>query len=363
MSNQEIAQLGDLKELPISALLLDDQNPRLPKSQHGQDQSGLAVVMEMGFDAYTVAENISRFGYFASEPLIAIPVTGGKYCVVEGNRRLTALLGLTNSAIRKEFATPERWEVLAKDAKRPGLNLGPESKVPVVIAPDRESVVPVIGWRHVNGILQWEPFAQARYVASLIDGQKLTFEEVAHLIGKRKNEVAALYRDQAIADQAKAMGIDTGNLEQSFSLLQVAMSSTKIREFVGAPLGGSFEPGSKPIAPDKKESLAEVLGYIYGNGDQPPVINDSRQISALGNVIAEQAGLKALREGESLDLAKQRIADVGVDPRERLLKRLRAARNSLVAAFEDYADFTEDPEVSEIVGEILESLRDVESSN
>ena len=102
----------------------------------------------------------------------------------------------------------------------------------------------------------------------------------------------------------------------------------------------------------------KILVYIT-----PPVINDSRQISALGNVIAEQAGLKALREGESLDLAKQRISDVGVDPRERLLKRLRAARNSLIAAFDDYADFTEDPEVSEIVGEILESLRDVESSN
>ncbi len=358
MTNQNIDRLGELIQLPISALRLDGQNPRLPPSQHGKDQANLAIVMEMGFDAYTVAENIARFGYFSSEPLIAVPEGDGTYCVVEGNRRLTALLGLTDASIRSEFATPGRWADLASQS-----TLDSSTLVPVVVAPNRQAVTPVIGWRHVSGILQWEPFAQARYVASLIDGQKLSYDEVAQLIGKKKTDVAALYRDQAIADQAKSMGIDTGSLEQSFSLLTVAMTSPKIREFVGAPLGGSYSPGTKPIPTNKRDSLEEVLGYIYGNGEEPPKITDSRQISALGNVIAEPAGLKALRDGETLEQAKQRIADNGVDPRERLLKRLRTARNSLVAAFEDYSEFATDDEVIEIFGEILELLSDVDSGN
>ena len=270
----------------------------------------------------------------------------------------TALLGLTNPTIRSEFATPDRWHELAKVAK-----LDSSTLVPVVVATNRQAVTPVIGWRHVSGILAWEPFAQARYVASLIDGQHLTYDEVAQLIGKKKTDVASLYRDQAIADQAKSMGIDTGNLEQSFSLLTVAMGSPKIREFVGAPLGGAHTPGALPIPSNKRDALEEVLGYIYGNGSEPPKITDSRQISALGNVIAEPAGLKALREGESLDQAKQRIADDGVDPRERLLRRLRTARNSLVAAFEDYADYSADDEVIELFGEILETLGDVDSGH
>lgn len=358
VTNKNIAGLGDLMQLPISALRLDGQNPRLPPSHHGMDQEELAVTMEMAFDAFTVAENISRFGYFASEPLIAVPVGDGTFCVVEGNRRLTALLGLTDPSIRSQFATPDRWTVLASNSSLDGSTL-----VPVVVAPDRQTVTPVIGWRHVSGILQWEPFAQARYVASLIDGQNLSYEEVAHLIGKKKTDVASLYRDQAIADQAVSMGIDTGSLEQAFSLLTVAMTSPKIREFVGAPLGGSYEPGTQPIPVSKRDALEEVLGYIFGNGGEEPRITDSRQISALGNVIAEPAGLRALRDGETLDQAKQRIADNGVDPRERLLKRLRAARNSLVAAFEDYSEFAADDEVIELFGEILETLSDVESGN
>ena len=357
MSSQELTNLGELRNLQISSLLLDDKNPRLPPSQHGKSQSDLAVVLEMGFDAFTVAENISRFGYFVSEPLIAIPGPGDKFTVVEGNRRLTALIGLVDPAIRREFATPDRWHLLARRSA-----LTRDSQVPVVVAQSREEVTPVIGWRHVSGILQWEPFAQARYVASLVDGSKLSYGEVADMIGKKKGEVAALYRDQAIADEARAMGIDTGGLEGSFSLLQLAMGSPKIREYVGAPLGGAFEPGTEPIPQDKQGQLAEVLGYIFGSGDQAPVINDSRQISALGNVIAEPAGLKALRDGETLDHAKQRIKEAGVDPRERLILRLRTVRSSLTAVFEDYADFADDDEVIEILGEILELLGDVETT-
>lgn len=356
MSSQDIVGLGDLRYLPISALLLDDLNPRLPPSQHGKSQADLAVVLEMGFDAFTVAENIARFGYFASEPLIAIPNSENQFIVVEGNRRLTALVGLVDPAIRKEFATPDRWNEIAKKSA-----ITVDTTVPVVVVADRHEVTPVIGWRHVSGILQWEPFAQARYVASLVDGSNLSYEAVANMIGKKKAEVAALYRDQAIADQASEMGIDTGGLERSFSLLQLAMGSPKIREFVGAPLGGALEPGGKPIPQEKRDSLAEVLGYIFGSGEQAPVINDSRQISALGNVIGEPAGLKALRDGESLELAKQRIKEGGVDPRERLLLRLKAARASLTAVFEDYSDFADDDEVVEILGEIFELLSDVEA--
>jgi hypothetical protein len=358
MSSQNIAGLGEMRELAIDQLLLDDENPRLPPSQHGKSQEELAIVMEMGFDAFTVAENISRFGYFASEPLIAIPAADGKFTVVEGNRRLTALLGLTNPMIRSQFATPDRWNELAEHSR-----ITVSSLVPVVVASNRTEVTPVIGWRHVSGILQWEPYAQARYVASLIDGHGLTFEEVARLIGKKKTEVASLYRDQAIADQATALGLDTGGLEQSFSLLQVAMSSTKIRDYVGAPLGGALIPGTAPIPVDKSEELAEVLRYIYGNGEDQPVITDSRQISSLGNVIAEPVGLEALRDGETLEAAKQKIADGGIDPRERLLKRLRTVRNALVAAFEDYADYADDDEVIELFGEILENLSEVDAGN
>ena len=54
----------------------------------------------------------------------------------------------------------------------------------------------------------------------------MTFAEVAEMIGIDRTKVGNLYRDQAIANQAKALGIETGNVERSFSLLTVAMGTT-----------------------------------------------------------------------------------------------------------------------------------------
>ncbi|NNN09418.1 MAG: hypothetical protein HKL85_09535 [Acidimicrobiaceae bacterium] len=357
MSTENAIQgLGEARSIALADLLLDDMNPRLPPSQQGLSQVDLAVVLEMGFEAFTVAESIARFGFFSSEPLIAIPAKeDGKFIVVEGNRRLTALLGLTHDDMRSEFATPERWEALAAESE-----ITSETRVPVVVATSREACTPVIGYRHISGILQWSPFAQARYVAVLVNNEHRSYQEVAQLIGKDKSAVAALYRDQAIADQAIRMGIDTGGLESAFSLLQVAMSSTKIRDFVGAPLGARTVPGLDPIPGDKVAELGEVLGYVFGSGEREPVINDSRQISQLGNIIAEPVGLKALRDGETLEVAKQKITDTGADPKDRLKKRLTTAKNALLAAVEDIGPFYDDEEILDLIAEVSSAVRELE---
>jgi len=124
------ATAGEVRNVRLKALLLDAYNPRLPPSQHGKSQEDLAVVLEMGFDAYTVAESMARHGYFVSEPLIVIRAeSADRFVVIEGNRRLTALLGLTCEAVRREFATPERWDALAAACP-----FNAETSIPVVVA-------------------------------------------------------------------------------------------------------------------------------------------------------------------------------------------------------------------------------------
>jgi hypothetical protein len=85
------------------------------------------------------------------------------------------------------------------------------------------------------------------------------------------------------------------------------------------------------------------------------VITDSREISKLGNVVATPVGLRSLREGDSLEQALQKVKDAEDDPHKRLLSRLRAGRNSLIAANEDIADFAQDIEVGPLVDEIMEA--------
>jgi hypothetical protein len=326
-------------------LRLDPKNPRLPADLQGQSQEDLAVHLELGFDALTVAESLASHGFFGSEPLIVI--VGDEpdvWIVIEGNRRLTALLGLVDADIRAQFSDSRPWETLAAKS-----TIHAEDLIPVVVLPDRQSATPIIGFRHISGILQWQPYAQARYIARLVDEEKKTFAEVSQMIGVDRTKVGNLYRDQAIAVQARQLGIETGPLEAAFSLLTVAMSTPKLRDHIGAPLGSQCAPGAVPIPADKTDSLREMLTWIYGNGECEPVIGDSREISKLGNVVANPIGLASLRVGDTLAAAIQKAKDADDNPRQRLVNRLRTGNNSLTGAMQDISDFSDDPEVVELV--------------
>ncbi|MBB3328808.1 ParB/Srx family N-terminal domain-containing protein [Microlunatus antarcticus] len=341
---------------PISTLLLDPYNPRLPESLRGGEQADLAVVLEMGFDAFAVAQSIADNGYFAAEPLIAIRSGHGRFTIVEGNRRLTALLGLSHPEIRAEFADPGRWSEVADRA-----GVSPATEVPIVVHENREATHVEVSRAHVVGKLAWRPYMQARFIASRVsEGRSIS--EVAELIGITKSKAADLYRDQAIVSQAEDAGLSTGEVEKAFSVLTVAMSNTKLRDHIGAPLGSRLSAGAKPVPPGKLGELRELISWVFGDEDSEPVISDSRQMSALGNVVASEVGLGSLRAGKSLEEAKQQVQNAGMNPRERLVKRLTAATNALGAAGDDLAEYAGDVQVVGLLADLealLESMRNV----
>jgi hypothetical protein len=345
-------RLGEQRITQISSLRLDPENPRLPVDKQGVSQEDLAVDLDLGYEALTVADSIATHGFFNSEPLIVIPdaTEPDTWIVVEGNRRLTALLGLSSKSIRSQFPDPETWEALAVRA-----GITSSTEVPVVVAPSRQSVVPIIGFRHISGILAWTPFAQARYVAKLVDDDRMPIAEVGKTVGIEKGRAGNLYREQAIAKQAADLGIETGPVESAFSLLTVAMSNTKLRDHISAPLGSKLKAGEPPIPPSKQSELKELLTWVFGSPDVAPLIADSREISRLGHVVGSSVGLDSIRKGDTLDQALQRIDDAGLDTHLRLTKRLTTARQALQAAQEDIAENVEHADVRELLDEIRDA--------
>src|SRR4051794_586654 len=93
---------------PVEELHPDPQNPRLPSSVWDAEDDELYVYIDRFHDAVGLAESLASFGFFPSEPLVVVP-SGGGFRVVEGNRRLTALKGLTNPGLRERFRNPPRW--------------------------------------------------------------------------------------------------------------------------------------------------------------------------------------------------------------------------------------------------------------
>jgi hypothetical protein len=357
---------GRAASVPLASLRLDPENPRIPEGHRSQETAELATLLEMGFEAYPIAQSIVELGFFNAEPLIVVPNSAeiGTWVVVEGNRRLTALIGLAYPEIRSGFATPDRWERLA--ARR---SISPRDAVPVVMHESRETTHAEIARVHVVGKLAWRPFMQARYIAARVEEGR-TLQEVADLIGIARSKAADLYRDQAVLAQASELGLETSQVEGAFSLLTVAMGSTKIRNHVGAPLGSQTVIGQDPVPADKADELKEVLQWVFGDEEHEALISDSRQVSLLGNAIASPVGLAALREGRTLEEAKQRIQEKGLDPLKALRLKLNTAKNSLTAASSDVAEFALDPDVQSLVDDVeslLVSIRsaldDVQSSS
>jgi len=321
----KVSTVGEARSIPIKQLRLDPDNPRMVSSKDGDSQYELAVTIEHAHDSLLVAESIARMGYFANEPLIVIQI-GKKieWTVVEGNRRLTALLGLTDKKLREQFFESEKWNKLAAT-----VDISPETIIPCIQVADRRQVNAIVGFRHISGIAAWSPYAQASFIANLVDSEGLTFNEVSTMVGKKRADVAKLYRNYEIAQQAKQSGEVSNALEGTFSLLTVAMSSPALRAHIGAPGTSEIQPGESPIPSEKVQELHEVLGWIFGSEKKDALITDSRQIGGLGRVVQNEAGLAALRTGASIDAAESAIKAKGLPTKDKIKNHVRAGTSAL----------------------------------
>src|SRR5260370_28198543 len=121
---------------------------------------------------YQLALNIQANGFFPTEPLVALKEKS-KFFLVEGNRGLAACKLVVNP-----YAAPEdfksKFRVISAKIVPAEFN-----KLPVVIAPDRDSTVPIIIARHtVSQIARWEPAMQASFYQRLV-AAGLSVDDVA----------------------------------------------------------------------------------------------------------------------------------------------------------------------------------------
>jgi hypothetical protein len=272
--------------------------------------------------------------------------------VIEGNRRLTALFGLGKKEFRDQMFQKDEWEKLSKESV-----FDTESAIPAILVEDRTKVSSILGRRHIEGILTWQPLAQARFIAKLVDDENLSFAQVADQVGKTKSDVSNMYRNQAIAKQAEENGFSGNAFENSFSLVTVAMTAPGIRSFISAPLGNEIEPRKNPIPDSHIPEMKELLSWIFGdsNNDKGPVIQESRNIPKLGKIISSPVGLDTLRKTWSLEEAEAAMKEKGMDPYARLMARLKTANESLKSAFDDINDYTDDEVVKTYVSSIMEN--------
>jgi hypothetical protein len=356
----ENAEPRTTQRIAIADLLLDPENPRLPTEMQGSEktQREIALYINKHYDPLRIAMSVAEHRFFESEPLIAV-AQGDKYKVIEGNRRLTAIMGLADARLREEFGKENSgWKSLAADRA--------PSDVPVLVVNDPSDVAPLLGFRHISGIEPWDPYAQARYIAQLVDRDGHSLDDVAELVGRTRTEVASKYRDYDVLNQADGLGINTRRARQAFGIFNNAMGRRAIRAFISAPDPRSVDPSRYPIPDDSKDKLALLLDFIFGaTGGQGRVISDSRQLGQLAQVLSEPSGraLAVLTRTRDLQEATEAVSD----PSEQFARAIARARSELVKAlavspeFLSHESATSLSRITEIALSLLERDRAPES--
>ena len=315
-------------DAPVDQLVLDAENPRLASGAGGETPEDLLRVLwtEMAVDE--VAFSIAANGFFREEPLLVIPAdkVKGKYIVVEGNRRLAAVLLLRDAKLREKLKVTGLPAIDSK--RRVDLNT-----IPVFRYPDRESLWTFCGFRHINGAKPWDAFSKARYVATVHEQYNQSLDEIARKIGDRHTTVKRLYRGYKVLEQAEGKaGFSKEDLFRNrfyFSHLYTAVDQTEFQKFLGIDAEKSLKPN--PVPQSKLPELKELMIFLYGQrstGKEPLVRTQNPDLNILREVIGKPAALSAIRSGLSLE----RAYEIGTGDKRRFRDSLTRAKEELQQA-------------------------------
>ena len=91
--------MADLRFIPVANLRLDPANPRLAIATSDQTATLRAIAAHQGTKLRVLASDIVHNGTNPSELIIALRTADQAFTVLEGNRRLSAILALNDPDI------------------------------------------------------------------------------------------------------------------------------------------------------------------------------------------------------------------------------------------------------------------------
>ena len=274
------------ENLSPTALLFDPNNYRF------QDIDGFVIASEERFHEETVQAkanqrlrqdeglqalkaSILRNGYIGVERMVVRPCrhSGGKWVVIEGNRRLAAV----------------RWVLEDHDA---GATIPPSilqtiRVLPAFIveeeSPDEIFRASLMGIRHVSGIKEWGGYQRAKLVASMRDQLQLEAAEVAERLGMTAHEVNRRYRAfKAFQQMQEEEDYSEYAKPSMYPIFHEAVSIPNVRSWLG------WEENSNEFV--DAENRRHFYGLITPSQDEdenevPPKITTYSNVRELRHVL------------------------------------------------------------------------------
>lgn len=160
--------MAERRDFATTDLEVDTQNPRLEEGLTNQREAIRAMVRVQGDKVLRLAGDVLERGFDLSTlPIVMASIENkGRYTVLEGNRRLTAIRLLENPELSQGVFSPGKQKRLVEYSKR--YKAKPITAVLAVEYPDRESADLWIERRHTGyqagvGIIPWGSKEAARF--------------------------------------------------------------------------------------------------------------------------------------------------------------------------------------------------------
>lgn len=310
--------------LKTADLHFDATNPRLADySSNVTTEPEILKILWDVMDVQEVMQSIAASGFFPYEALV-VAKEGGKYVVIEGNRRLAAVKALLSPQVAKENG----WQVpqIPRAIKETLVDL------PVIIS-TREESWRYLGFKHVNGPAKWSSYAKAVYIAEVHETYGITLDEIAQQIGDRHNTVQRLFRGLMVLVQAEKAKVydreDRFRQKLAFSHLYTGLDYDGISKFLH--IAPKEKETSTPVPTSRLAELGELLVWLYGSkkANKAPVVQtqnpDLRQLNA---AVENRQAVAALRS----DVELSRAYEISRPPVAVFEEALLAAKRELTTA-------------------------------
>jgi len=207
--------MGELREIPVSQLFLDPQNPRLDEVQSSQPATLQRVLTSSTDKLFRLARSIANNGLDPTNSFLAMPALTPKdrFIVLEGNRRLAALKILEHPELAAAVVSAGQLRAL-RELQKTYRARGSIETVPTYVVRNREEADQWLLLRHGGerggaGLVPWGSQEKARFTQRRL-GEKDPALQVLDFVAKsgaldeetasRLKDVARTNLDRLIAD-------------------------------------------------------------------------------------------------------------------------------------------------------------------
>jgi hypothetical protein len=304
-----LIDVKDTAEVPVDFLVFDQDNPRFTPDKRPEDATDAAIIAKLAStaDLAELIQSIATSGYINIEPLIVV-LKMDRLVVLEGNRRLAAIKCLRDpeTAIAARVSTPPISEKVRSSLEA----------ILVYRVAHEDDARELIGFKHINGPQAWDAYAKASYAAKWLDSQRgkldaLKLADIASRMGDKHatihRMVTAFYVLQQAEDEELYDIDDRQKKAFSFSHLYTGLSYNELSDYIGmTKISRDQDPELKPVPSDKRDSLRNLLIWLYGSkieGLQPVVRSQNPDLGKLRDVLSSKAAARELEERHDLDAA------------------------------------------------------------